>query len=152
VIFFLNLILSAPGVSPVRKFIAALFIPVLLLGLLSLTGCGETSTTHQLSGTVTFKGSPVPRGTITISPAKGNTGPGTIAEIKDGNFTTAHNKGHVGGKYVLLVNGYDGKPVESGEGGMDPQGKQLFPPYTVAVDLPKENHTMQIDVKETAGP
>lgn len=127
--------------------------PAVVLASISavmLSGCGSDDgpTTYEFSGNITYKGKPVPKGSITLSPdsSKGNTGPGAVAEIKDGKFATPSGAGVVGGPYVLQIQGYDGVPVQGGEGGMDETGTALFPPYEMKVDLPKEDSTKDITV------
>lgn len=116
---------------------------------IALAGCGgsEGPTTYQLSGRVTYAGQPVPIGTITLSPdvSKGNRGPGSAAGIVDGRFATELGKGHVGGAYVLQVSGYDGVPVEGGEG-IDTMGSALFSMHEVQVELPQADAEQNIEV------
>jgi len=128
-------------------------LAALCVCLLGGCGGGDGPTTYQLSGKVTYNGQPVPVGTVTLSPnvAQGNSGPGAAAGIKDGSFSTEPGKGHVGGPYLIQVTGFDGVPVPGGEGGMDPMGKELFPPYEMSVDLPKENHEIEIAVPAGGG-
>ena len=47
---------------------------------------------------------------------------------------------------VIRVTGFDGIPVEGGEGTMDNTGTELFPVYEMTVDLPKSEHNLAIDV------
>jgi hypothetical protein len=116
---------------------------------MALAGCGgaEGPTTYQLSGTVTYAGQPVPIGTVTLSPdaAKGNRGPGSAAGIVDGRFATEPGKGHVGGAYVLQVSGYDGVPVEGGEG-IDTMGTEMFSLFEVQVELPQADAEQNIEI------
>jgi len=121
-------------------------LPLALLAI-GLVGCGGGTgpNTFELKGKVTYDGKPVPMGTVSLSPDTGNQGPGASAGVKDGEFTTEDGRGHVGGAYKILVTGYDGVPVEGGEG-PDPNGTQLFAPYEMTVDLPKANHEMTIEV------
>lgn len=122
----------------------------LTIGMLIGVGCGGPTgpETYPLTGTVNFNGKPVPVGTVTLSPdsSKGNEGPGASAGIKDGAFATEDGRGHVGGAYVIRVTGFDGIPVEGGEGTMDNTGTELFPVYEMTVDLPKSEHNLVIDV------
>ena len=116
-----------------------------------LAGCGGGGggpATYSLTGTVTFDGKPVRIGTVMLMPdaSANNQGPGASVAIKDGAFATESGRGHTGGKYIVQVVGYDGVPVPSSEGGMDPMGTQLFPPYDTAVDLPQGSHSITIDV------
>jgi hypothetical protein len=100
-----------------------------------------------LSGSVTCDGKPVPTGGLSLRPDtnKGNTGPGTAAAIKDGKFVTEKGKGHMGGAYVITVNGWDGVPIEQ-SGEMSESGSPLFPPYKMTVELPKEDFQLDINV------
>src|SRR5688572_12551212 len=89
------------------------FAPGLLvcLFLLALCGCAQSSGRFDLSGTVTFKGRPVPAGIIVINPdlSKGNDGPQGFAEIRDGRFDTrARDKGAPSGAVILVIDGFDG--------------------------------------------
>lgn len=112
-------------------------------------GCGDAGpTTYEVSGSVTYKGKPVPKGSITLTPdsSEGNKGPGTVAAIEDGKFSTPPGKGVVGGPYVLRIQGYDGVPIQGGEGGMDETGTELFKPYELKKGLPKEDSELDIEI------
>jgi hypothetical protein len=128
-----------------------LSLVVLAAGFVAGCGGNDRPTTYPLTGTVTFDGKPVPVGTVTVLPDAAGGGLGAAVAIKDGTFATEPGKGHTGGKYIVQVIGYDGVPVPSGEGGMDPMGTQLFPPYDKKVDLPQGSHSITIDVPATAG-
>ncbi len=126
------------------------------LGLLALavvaSGCGGGNSgpaRYKLSGTVTFDGQPVPYGNITITPdtSKGNSGPGSFAQIRDGRYQTASDAGTVGGPHVLTVTGLKAVP---GTEGVDPDDIMLFDSHEVTVDLPKENTTHDIAVPSSA--
>lgn len=112
-------------------------------------GCGHG---YELTGDVTFDGKPIPVGSISFAPdsAKGNSGRATVVEIKDGKYTTKGSYGIAGGAYVVEIWGYDGVPVESGEGGKIETGKALFPPYSENVDLPAANGTHDFKVPPEA--
>lgn len=118
--------------------------------LLITSGCGSpASASYEVSGTVTYDGKPIPRGNIVFTPDSkaGNTGPGTVAEIKDGKFETPDGKGVVGGKYILLVTGYDGVPVEGGEG-MNANGSLLCRPHELRKDLSTADSTVDINIPQ----
>lgn len=76
---------------------------------------------YELSGQVTFKGQPVPVGTIVFVPdeSKGNRGPGTSAGIADGRYRTPLGQGTIGGPHKVRLSGYDGRvqPVLGAPGG-----------------------------------
>lgn len=113
-----------------------------LLGcILIIAGCSDSGPRrYQVSGTVTYKDQPVPKGFITFEPddSKGNEGPGGGSPIVNGKYTTEEGKGISGGPYRVKIVGYDGVPSkESGEELLD--GRPLFPPYETTVDFPKES-------------
>jgi len=108
--------------------------------LLFVVGCGQQRgpTRYDLSGSVTYRGQPVPAGWIFLDPdsSRGNSGPGSVGTIRDGRYETAPGKGTVGGPHVATVNGRDGVP-----NGEIPGGLPLFAPYSMKIDLPKESST-----------
>jgi len=129
------------------------------VGALALfaAGCGSRSGVDlfSLSGSVTFDGKPVPAGTVTFEPdsAKGNRGPGAVAQIKDGRYSTARGTGHTGGQYLVRILGYDGVPttIDGKPGGMTlPDGKLLFPPYQTTANLPKASAEQNFEVPASA--
>ncbi len=110
-----------------------------------LTGCGGPSgpPRYVVSGQVTFRGKPVPVGEIIFRPdAKaGNEGPGSVAAIRNGAYSTESGKGVVGGPYVVEIVGFDGISVaELTEGGV------LFNPITRQVDFPANDSTRDFDL------
>ncbi len=118
---------------------------LLLLLLFALSGCGakvKGPERFQVTGTVTFDGKPVPAGEIIFAPdtAAGNNGPGSLAEIEDGKYTTTFGKGVVGGAYILRVSGSDGVSTDD-----LPSGKSLFSGYEVKHDFPKKDSTFDIE-------
>ncbi len=124
---------------------------------LFVTGCGGTADKgperFDVSGTVTFKGKPVYRGTIVFSPdaTKGNSGPQGAAEITEGKYDTSKKgKGIVGGAHIVTIQGFDkidenAIPKKSNDG-METPPEPPFPAYTIRKDLPKETSVLDIDV------
>jgi hypothetical protein len=115
-------------------------------------GCGSSDETNpfEVSGTVTFNGQPVPAGVVLFTPdgAKGNHGATGFAKIKAGKFDTRdEGRGTVGGAHVVTINGFDGNPAPQAE---LPDGKPLFPDYTVHIDLPKETTTHDFNIPASA--
>ncbi len=99
---------------------------------------------------VTFAGKPVPVGTISFEPdsSQGNRGPGSVAQIKDGKYSTG-GKGPTGGPHIVRITGSDGVPstIDGRPDGMFlPEGKALFAPYETKVDLPKGATTKDFEV------
>jgi len=126
------------------------FLAVLLLGSLlplSLSGCGWGGSgpqRHDVRGQVTYKGQPIPAGLVRLTPdrAKGNTGPGAVANIDKGFFQTKSGKGVVSGPHVIVIAGFDG--VAQPDGSL-PEGAALFHPYTTQWDF--ENKTSVVDIE-----
>lgn len=120
----------------------------LVLGLVILAGCGESGEKlHQVSGTVTYDGKPIPKGLIFFDPdaSKGTGGMQGFANILDGKYNTAvEGQGIRGGTYEVRVNGFDGKQANDA-----PFGQGLFPEYRGAKELPKEDSTYDLDVPKT---
>jgi hypothetical protein len=104
---------------------------------LATAGCGpQERPRYHFSGTITYQGKPIPKGTILIDPdiAAGADGPQGFAEIEQGEFDTRRGgQGHGGGKVVLRIHGGDGSPLAGEEA---PHGKPLFTPIEVALELP----------------
>jgi hypothetical protein len=125
------------------------------LGLSVEAGCRGPSgpPRYDLSGAVTYGGKPVPAGYLVLAPdtANGNDGPGSQAEIHDGRYQTAPGQGIVGGRYVVTISGFDGKPIELSGGMKNPQGTPLFPTYRVEVILPEQVATHDFDVPAVGG-
>jgi hypothetical protein len=77
----------------------------LVCSVLALVGCSEgRMRTAEVNGTVTYKGKPVPQGTVTFIPDAG--GPSATGEIKDGAFsmtTYVRGDGAVLGKHKVVI-------------------------------------------------
>src|SRR5262245_61620470 len=111
------------------------FGPLFLLAALGCRPAGPSR--FEVSGSVTFAGKPVPAGWVCFTPdtSKGNSGPQGVAQIRAGSYDTAgrNGKGTVGGPMIVRVEGFDGR------GTADlPDGRPLFAPFEMAVDLPRE--------------
>lgn len=120
------------------KYIPTLLGSLLVIGLLASMGCGEKAPEgNTVSGTVSYKGSPVSRGTILFTPdaAAGTSGAGMMFQIVDGKYaeTKEDPKRHKGGTFQVRINGFDGKADPGAE---LPMGKPLFKEYTTTVELP----------------
>lgn len=101
-------------------------LPLLIL-ILTLTGCGGDGT-YRVSGKVTFKGAPVPKGKIYFMPdgSKGNTGPTGFADITDGVFdTSSGGRGAVKGAVIVAIEGWDPSTTAKKEKG-DTSGETTF--------------------------
>lgn len=105
---------------------------------------------HGISGRVSFGGKPVPSGTVTFEPegAGPGRGPGLVAQIKDGRYSSVPNTGHAGGPHRVRIVGFDGvsTTLDGKPGGMElPTGKLLFAPFETTVELPKTSTTRDFE-------
>jgi hypothetical protein len=112
-------------------------------------GCGADGgpPAARVSGTVTFKGQPVPAGRVYFDPdaAKNPAGQQGYADIKDGRYdTAAAGKPPSAGAVMVRVEGF-GPPVG------DAPGKLLFSGYEVRAELPAGDTARDIEVPASAG-
>lgn len=123
----------------------------MLAALVLFAGCGGEREYH-LSGTVTYKGQPIPEGYIVFEPdgSQGNTGAPGRCKILDGKYDTRADKGRgtVGGLHKIRIVGMDGKIGGDQDGGAVEISlpKPLFPPYTFDEELPTKDSTMDFEV------
>ncbi len=131
-----------------RPATAAPFL--MLAAVLALSGCTGASgpPRYDLSGAVSYAGKPVPAGEIALEPdgSQGNTGPGSMAQIKDGKYQTEPGKGILGGAYVVRIMGFDGIPA-----GDSSVGTALFLPYETRLDFPCEATTHDFTIEPSKG-
>ena len=120
---------------------------LLLAVALAVVGCADDGT-YTISGTVTYKGAPVPAGEIRFTPdtSKGNKGPPVLAVIKEGQYETPRAKGIMGGAYQLRVSGYGAAPNSKDPTAPD-FGRPLFPIHRRSVDLAHEDQQYDIVVE-----
>jgi hypothetical protein len=122
-----------------RGFRTGLLAAAVLAGLAA--GCGGERL-YDVSGTVTWKGKPVPKGLVFFDPdvSKGAAGGQGFANIQDGKFTTAvDGRGVGGGAHVIRILGYDGRPSDE-----FPFGRPLFDEHQESRDLPKADSELAI--------
>jgi hypothetical protein len=117
----------------------------------SLIGCSSKPKAAQLSGTVTFKGQPVPAGYIAFTPDVGNGGRGSIKvlQIKDGVYDSSKeppDQALTPGPYLLRIAGFDGKPVPFWG-----QGKQIFNPVDDTCVVPDGVSSKDFTIPDSAG-
>ena len=121
-------------------------LPILFLAV-SVLGCGgqDGPVRFRLDGSITMSdGKPAPAGEISFEPdsTAGNSGPGSMGQIKKGKYSLPKDQGVVGGKYIVTITPFDG--VAFGE---SLQGKPLVKaPYVEKVDLPTKNGTQDFKV------
>lgn len=76
------------------------FLPLAAVLVLA-AGCGDGLNRQGVSGTVSYKGKPIVKGTVTFAPAESGGVTQVTTEIEDGRFSVPKDKGVVPGKYVL---------------------------------------------------
>ncbi|ASV73943.1 hypothetical protein THTE_1341 [Thermogutta terrifontis] len=105
--------------------------------LVLFQGCGKNDPRkNRISGTITYRGQPVPAGSITFIPdaSKGNSGPAVTIQFENGRYDSrTSGVGHIGGPHKVRITGLTGK--DSGDE-FFPQGTLLFPDYETSADLP----------------
>src|SRR5262245_49265328 len=120
-----------------------------LTACLLAVGCGTSgSGTAHLSGKVTFNGQPLPAGRVVFLPdtAKGNSGPGGFAEIRDGAYDTRKNGAPPpGGALIVRIEGFDGKTTPG-----TLLGQPLFLNYETRVEAPRADGTQDFAVPVSA--
>ncbi len=117
--------------------------------LLALAGCSSGGPHNTVSGTVTYKGAPVPYGKVVFEPdTKGAPGVQGIAEIRDGHYQTFPNAGTVGGAYKVHITGFTGPPAITN---YKSTSQPLFPEYITLAELPDSSTQLDFDVPERTG-
>ena len=98
-------------------------------------GCGRSTgpERYDVRGAVSFRGQPVPSGTITFEPdlSKANSGPVSVIPIVDGKYDSLalERPGPLAGSLIVRISGY---PAPDPDVEIQPA---LFPEYRTTVDL-----------------
>jgi hypothetical protein len=121
-------------------------IIVAALALATGIGCRKSNGLTAVTGKVTFKGSPVPMGNVSIEPdaSQGNTGPQCRSSIINGVFVSRPEFGSVSGPVIVDVEGSEQRAENEFP-------TPLFPRYTFKTEIPKGKATLDIVVPEDAG-
>jgi hypothetical protein len=96
-----------------RRFIRGALFLGSACGLLAVFGCGDDGLgrRYRVSGTVTYKGQPVPKGSISFYPSGGGTETrGAAGVITDGKYTMStqgENDGVFPGDYLVAITARD---------------------------------------------
>ena len=110
--------------------------PLVIAGLL-LSGCGGNALGRlPISGKVTLQGKPLERGNIDIRPAAGVNGVGAGANIEQGAYAIAEERGLPPGEYEVRVHSSkeDPRPAPPG-GGSRPAIEQIPAKYNSRTEL-----------------
>lgn len=128
-----------------------LFLASVLIFFMALTvGCNPAPKVAQISGTVTFKGQPVPAGYITFTPdvATGTLGQVVGFQIQKGKYDSKANvpSGLPPGNYKIRIGGFDGIKIP-----LWGQGKQIFNPIEDSCTVPEISSTKDFEIPVSAG-
>lgn len=108
-----------------------------------LSGCGESY--RALTGEVTFKGKPLPEGSISLVPE--GKGTGAVGMIKDGQFSITQKYGVLSGQYsVTILSEQTAAPQEGGDSSMS-QTVSLFPAYTFEYTFPEDEKKYHMTIE-----
>jgi hypothetical protein len=135
--------------SPSMRFIFCQLSIVLLC--VCLSACNKQPKLSQISGTVTFKGDPVPAGFLQLTPdvARDTRGEVRVLQIKDGVYDSSKEEppGLPPGHYFLRIDGFDGKRIP-----FFGQGKQIFNAVTgLELEIPEGVSQKDFVIPESAG-
>ena len=123
---------------------------VLLSSAMMLTGCGGGGPPmSQVSGTVTFKGKPIPAGNVMFTPDVSVAG-GQVRMfmVTEGAYDSSKDPspGLKPGDYEVTVMGYDGKRIPNYF-----QGKQIFNSVKEQMTVPQGASKKDFEVPDSAG-
>ena len=77
-----------------------------LAAVVLLIGCGANSGRVPLSGSASYRGEPIEKGSLELFPADGTTAPATGSVIRDGQWEIAAKQGPLaGGSYLVRITG-----------------------------------------------
>lgn len=116
-----------------KSFSRFALLSLLTSSLLSASiGCGASGPKrYKVTGTASYKGSPIPNGAITFLPEDPATGAMGGAPIKDGKFEIPQQNGLIAGKYKVAITYPDPKgtppPKEGDAPGESREVRDLLP-------------------------
>ena len=115
-----------------------------------LTGCGSGEPPlSQVSGSVTFKGKPIPAGNVMFTPdVSVSGGQVRMFMVTDGAYDSSKDPspGLKAGHYEVTIMGYDGKRIPNFF-----QGKQIFNSYTEEMTVQQGSTKKDFTVPDSAG-
>lgn len=138
--------------NAIFRFNALLLCAFVIILQIGCSSGSDGPARFDLSGTVNYKGKPVPYGEIIFIPdsTKGNKGAGAVAKIEAGLYQTQQEKGVVGGPHRVQIKGFTGPPTAGAvpaEGESVPQ--PLFKQYETEVEFPLQSSTYDFEIPST---
>lgn len=120
------------------------------IALLLANGCGADRGPQRVvvAGTVSFQGEPLPRGEIRFVPAKGSTGPVSVANIIDGKYRADARGGVPVATHQIQIVAYRVNPDGPKQ---DPQDSHAGPPPTEQYLPAKYNSASELELVVEAG-
>jgi hypothetical protein len=132
---------------------------VLAMGLGGCGGSSDNLPREAVSGSVTFGGEPLAKGTIQFAPTSDKLPTTATAGIVDGKYSIPRYEGLVAGSYKVAISSFDevapAKAVRGMPGKIAPSAKNLIPKqYNVATTLTKdvkagETNSFEFDLSST---
>jgi len=115
--------------------------------LCGCSGSADSLNRFSVSGTVTFNGEPLQDGTIFFQPdsAKGNSGPGSLGEIKDSQYKIDKTRGVLGGAYIVRITGYEPPPPATGPMPVR-RGAALFPEHEQHIEIDPKSRVLDFQI------
>jgi len=149
--------------SALTKKFRVVGIAVCVTATAVILGCGDDSglaTRYKVSGTVKYKGEPVPKGTIVFEPVNPPMPQGRVANgtIENGSYsltTSTQNDGALPGEYKVIIMSSDldvaAVAKQQGHGGMLHQGDESHVKALKASKNPlPEKYSRSADTPEKA--
>jgi len=120
---------------------------VLVIVLASGCGGGVDDNSIHCAGKATYKGQPIPYGTLVFNPDQqaGHKGRQGFATIEDGQYDTRTGTPVTPGHYVVKVTAYRSKPDLSGdETSTAANVAPLFPEYSLKLEVKSESQDIEV--------
>ena len=131
--------------SLAQRSASTVFLSLLVIAPVGCGGGVEGPPKYNLSGTVVYKGQPVPNGTITLMPdhSQGNSGPSVNLPIADGKYNSdLVERGVIAGELLVMIEGLEKE---------DPNKEvaaQLFTPHEMSFTMPESDTVHDFVVPE----
>ena len=123
-----------------------------VLAVVFATGCSGSGDEKRVEfkGSVSYRGRPLVRGTVSVLPAEGQSGAATMVVIEQGRFHFQKSDGPVPGpcRIVVLVNPEDWEAMVVPEDQRSMEPEPVTKRWEFRVDVPEESpfqHDLELD-------